>query len=163
MSKTLDLGPNNSVVSGVPSLTFPVAVINYQSDFGLVLDDPGVVVYTDLTSETDQQWTLRITRSERANIYAGSDIQAANMLPSKGGIDVYVEARGVARVQDTVDPTYLRFAPLRASFGFTLPKSAPFDATVVKTMASRVLAGLFHSAEVSDDGIEAILRGALRK
>lgn len=165
MTKSVTYGPVGTSVAGVSSVAFSPAPLNFDADF-MAIDNSkaGQVIYTDVTSPLGQEATLRIAQVARPNIYSGTSIEPAAMLPSKRGMDLVVEIKEVHKEVDSDDPTYLRLIPYRCAITLNLPVTEQCNATVVAHLLGRALAAF---AQQGDDeltaGVNALLHGVVTK
>jgi len=163
MSQTLTLGPNGTDVPTIGTIDLAVEPLHFDSDFAIVEEAPGKVVYADLTAPLDQPWSLRIQQSTRANIYSGTSIDPSAYASSKRGVDTVVEIRGIGKVVDSVSGAEV-LLPFRWALTSTMPVHATVDKTVCLALVKRLLAS---TALMSEDGIQEGLgnlqRGALKK
>lgn len=164
MSFVLGYGPNGTAVDGVTDVTFPVAPLNYDADFRVLEEGPGKVVLTDITSPLNQPSTLRIAQSVRANVYANTEIDSSAYLSSKRGSDTIIEVREVWSKTESTDPSYERLFPVRCAITLTVPTDAIIDATSVKRLVARTVAGLATMGDNTyEDGIDALLHGVVAR
>lgn len=166
MAKTTSFGPNGSPVGDpvITAITFPVAPINFLSDFREVEDGPGKVVYTDVTAPQDQPSTVRIAQTVRPNVYAGSSIDSSVYLPNKKGTDTIIELREIWSVVDSTDASFLLQFPIRMALTMSLPDSAYVTADSVERLVARLVACLAaQGMDTPDSGIQALLHGVVKK
>lgn len=164
MARTVSYGPNGTAVSGVSSVTFPVAPLNFAADFRKLSEGPGLVVYTDVTSPQDQPSTLRIAQSSRSNVYAGTSIDPSVFLPTKQGTDTIVEIREVWSESDSTDSTYLRMFPVRLALTLTTPNANQVSIASIERLVARAIAALAaQGKDTLDEGVSALLHGVVQK
>lgn len=165
MAKVANYGPNGTAVAGVSSITLPIAPLNFDADFGVVQDEPGKVVMTDVTSPVGRPALVRIATRERANIYAGSNLDPGVYLPVRSGTDKLVEVTMVVEVTDPADPSYLKLFPVRLAVTSTLPRYADVDMVALeKVLLTRAIAAMAaQGASTLDTGLAATSRGVLTK
>lgn len=164
MSRSLAHGPQGTPVEGITTVDITADPLNYDADFRLLESKPGHVIYTDLTSPIDQPNTLRISISERANVYAGTSIDPSVFLPTRKGMDIIIESRGVWKESDSTDPTFVHLMPVRAALTLTLPTCDLIDASQVNALVERVTAALFdQGATTTATGISALLHSVVEK
>lgn len=164
MAQLLKYGPTSTAVGGLASITFPISPLNFVADFSAVEEGPGKVVYTDVTAPIDRPSTLRIARVVRPNIYAGTGISDAAMLPSRKGTDTVVEIKEVWELSDSLDPMFLKHLPVRAAITLNLPQSSVVTADAVERLIGRAVAAVFAQADGDMTiGINALLHDVVRK
>lgn len=164
MAKVLSHGPVRTPVEGVASLTVAPEPLNFAADFRRIDQAPGRVVYTDVTSPVSQPSTLRIAQSARPNIYAGTSIETAAMLPLKRGCDTVVEIKEVWSLTDAGDPTFIQLIPVRAALTLNLPNCADITDEDVKYLVNKVIAALAEQdAATLDSGITDLLHEVVEK
>lgn len=164
MAKSLGYGPNGTAIGGLATLTIAPTPLNYEADFSVIDEGAGYVVYTDTTSPIDQPSTLRIAQTVRPNVYAGTSIESAAMLPSRKGSDTVVEIKEQWVETDSVDPTYYRVLPVRCAITLNYPIAAQMTPAALKHLVERTVAALFGQGDAtSDDGLNALLHGVAQK
>lgn len=166
MAKTTSYGPSGTPVGDpvITALTFPIAPLNFDADFGIIEEGVGKVVMTDITSPQDQPSTLRISQQAMPNVYAGSSIDSSVYLPNKKGTATVVEICEIWTVTDDTDPAFLLQFPVRGALTLRLPDSAYVTPASVERLVGRVVAGLFaQGSAISTTGLEAILHGIVKK
>lgn len=162
MTKILTLGPNGTDVPTIGTIDLAVEPLNFASDFALVEDAPGKVVYADLTAPLDQPWTLRKQQSTRANIYQGTSIDPSAYASTKRGVDTVIEIRGTIKVVDDVSGKE-ELLPVRWALTSTMPVHAAVDKTVALALAKRLLASVALNGEDGiQEGLGNLQRGALK-
>lgn len=164
MSKTLSHGPSGTAVEGVSAVTIAPPPINFEADMLEVESGVGRVVYTDITSPSDQPSTLRIVATPKANVYAGTSIDPSVFLPSKRGTDLYIETREIWSVTDTVDTAFRQDFPLRVGLAISAPDTSYITDEDIEAAVGRVVAALYSQGEATPDlGITALLHGVVKK
>lgn len=162
MAKVVSLGHTDTPISGVTTLTFPRAILNYEKDFRIKSNDAGKeVVLTNLTSPLDRPEKIRIAYTEIANIYSGSGVDPAVMAPSKKGVSLLVQLTNVMSVTDDTDPSYRIDQPFSLHLVLKFPSSEYLTGAVVQEQVGRLLSSCFDSGSLSTDRLEALLRGSL--
>lgn len=164
MTLSIEHGPNDTAVGGLATVSLTVPPHNYDTDFRQTVSGPGLVVYTDVTSPTDQPSMLRIAQSERPNIYAGTSIDPSVFLPTKKGTDTIIEVREIWKEVDSTDLAFVRMFPVRAALTLTVPNYGSISDEDVEALVGRVVAALFdQGAATTDTGITALLHGVVDK
>lgn len=114
MAKTVNVGYTDTPIGGVSSLNFARGLINYGADFRRKLQNASELVMTNLTSPVDRPEKFRLSYSDVANIYSGTDIDASVYAPSKKGVSVLCQLTEVFSVTDSVDATFRVDLPISA-------------------------------------------------
>lgn len=164
MTKSLTYGPNPTAVGGLTNVTFSPAPIHFAADMVRIESGAGKVVYTDVTAPVDQPATLRIAQAFRSNVYAGTSIDAASMLPSKRGVDIVVEQKEVWLGSDTSDATYHPLMPVRCAITLNVPLAAQVTPDAVEHLIGRTVAALYAQGDGDiTAGLNALLHGVVEK
>lgn len=162
MAKVKDLGHTDTAVEGVPSLTFPRAVLNFGADFRVKSNQPGKeVVLTNLTSPVDRPEKIRIAFSDVSNVYSGTDIDSSVYAPTKRGVSVLVQLTETISVTDNADSDYRVDLPVSFHLVVKVPASEHITAADIQTGLGRLISGLFDTGVTTTTRLEAILRGSL--
>lgn len=162
MSKVKSAGYVDTPVDGVPSLTFPRAVLNFGADFRVKSNVAGKeIVLTNITCPIDRPEKIRIAYSEVANVYAGTGIEASVLSPTKRGVSVLAQVTDTISVTESTDPDYRIDLPMSAHLVIKVPASEHITATDVQTCLGRLLSSLFDTGVATTSRLEAILRGSL--
>lgn len=162
MAKVKNLGHTDTTVAGVPSLTFPRAVLNFGADFRVKSNQPGKeVVLTNLTSPVDRPEKIRIAFSDVSNVYSGTDIDSSVYAPTKRGVSVLVQLTETISVTDDADSDYRVDLPVSFHLVVKVPASEHITAADIQTGLGRLISGLFDTGVTTTTRLEAILRGSL--
>jgi len=156
-----------SMVTSDPSgsaITHSFGTADFADCLRVLEQGPRKVIYTDITAPVDQPSTIRIAQTSRPNIYAGTSIDPSMFLPTRKGTDTIIEVREVWSIVDSVDTTYLGYAPVRAALTLTLPDGGGISAVDVLELLGRVI-GMGLAADESDvtlvDGATNLLHGVV--
>lgn len=162
MAKVINRGYTDTPVSGVTSLTFPRAILNYKSDFRVKSNKDGKeIVMTNITSPVDRPENVRLAYTEIANVYSGTGIEPSVAAPTKRGVSVLCQVTDVISVSDSADVDYRIDLPISAHLVIKVPASEHVNAAEVQILVGRLLSGLFDTGSTSTSRLEAILRGSL--
>jgi hypothetical protein len=162
MTKVINSGYVDTPVEGVPSLTFPRAVLNIGTDYRVKTNNTGKeVVLTNLTSPIDRPENIRLAYSDIANIYSGTGVDPSLSAPTKRGVSILSQVTDVISVTDDADADYRVDLPISAHIVLKVPASEYITANVVQTLIGRLLSSLFDTGVTSTSRLEAILRGSL--
>lgn len=162
MAKVKSLGFTDTPVEGVPSLTFPRAVLNIAEDFRVKSNNAGKeVILTNITSPIDRPEKFRIGYTEVANVYSGTGIEATVSSPSKRGVQILAQVTEVIQITDDTDPEYRIDLPVSYHLVIKVPVSDQITGTDVQAGVGRLLSGLFDTGATTTTRLESILRGAL--
>lgn len=162
MAKVKNVGYTDTAVSGVSSLTFPRAVLNFAADFRKKSEQAGKeLVLTNITCPTDRSEKIRIGYSDVQNVYSGTDIEPSLMAPSKRGISVLSQLTETISVTDSVDPNFRIDLPVSYHLVIKVPASEYLVASDIQTGLGRLLSSLFDTGVSTTTRLEAIIRGSL--
>lgn len=162
MAKVISNGFIDTPVSGVPSLTQPRAVLNFEADFRVKSNQPGKeMVLTNITSPIDRPEKIRIAYSDIANVYSGTGIEASVLAPTKRGVSILAQVTDVISVTDDVDSDYRIDLPVSYHLVIKVPASQYVTASTVQAGIGRLLSSLYDTGVANTSRLEAILRGSL--
>jgi hypothetical protein len=162
MAKSINRGYVDSPISGVSSLKFDRAILNFEKDFRVKKNDGGKeVVLTNITCPTDRPENIRIAYTDVANIYNGTSIEHSVLSPTKKGVSILSQVTDVISVTDDTDADFRIDLPMSAHLVLKVPSSQYITAEEVLTLVSRLLSSLFDSGVSDTSRLEAILRGSL--
>lgn len=162
MTKVITKGYIDTPVEGVPTLTFPRAVLNIDKDFRVKSNNNGKeVVLTNITSPIDRPENIRIAYTDVANIYNGTGIEPSVAAPTKRGISVLAQVTDVISVTDSADADFRVDLPLSAHLVLKVPASEYVTAVQVKEVIGRLLSTIYDTGSTADSRLEGILRGSL--
>lgn len=162
MSKVLSYTRTDTAVGGVPSLSLPIAVLNYAADWRVSKNLPEEVILTNLTSAIGFPEKFRISMRQIPDAYKGSPIDASIRSLNKQGIEILVSHTDTAQWTDTEDATFLEAKCPRMNVTFTFPADGSFDADAMLTYIKRSISGLFDTGVVTSSRINAMVRGILK-
>lgn len=162
MAKSKSTGYTDTPVEGVPSLTFPRAVLNIEQNFRVKSNQPGAeVVLTNITSPVDRPEKIRIAYSDIANVYSGTTIEPSLTAPTKRGVSVLAQVTETLSITDDADPDYRIDLPVSYHMVIKVPASEHITASDIQTGLGRLLSSLFDTGVSTTSRLEAILRGSL--
>lgn len=169
MTKTITPGPDNTwdTSAGNAHVDFPVNCPDWDGEFAIVSQSPTEIVYTDLTSPTDQPSTRRLAVRKIANIYAGTDVAPSQQLANRAGRQILLELREMWKETSDTDDSYVSYGPARFTAGITVPAGWELTPDDVKNAFVRMLStfAVHNTDEMGSDpvneGIKPLLRDAL--
>ncbi len=162
MAKTIQTGYTDTPVSGVPTLTFPRAVLNIGTDYRVKSNNNGKeVVITNLTSPIDRPENIRLAYTDIANIYSGTGVDPSVSAPTKRGVSILSQVTDVLSVTDDTDADYRVDLPISAHLVIKVPSSEFITSAQVQALLGRLLSSYFDTGSTSSSRLEAILRGSL--
>lgn len=163
MAIAINPGYTDTPVSGVPSLTFPRAVLNIGTDFRVKNQNNNgkEVVLTNITSPIDRPENIRIAYTDVANIYSGTSVEPSVLAPSKKGVSILSQVTDIYSVTDSTNVDFRIDLPMSAHLVLKVPASQYITGAVVQTLVGRLLSSLFDTGVTSTTRLEAILRGSL--
>lgn len=163
MAKVINKGYTDTPITGVSSLTFPRAILNFNKDFRVKTsaNNGSEVVLTNLTCPVDRPEKIRLAYTEIANVYSGTGIEPSVLAPTKKGVSLLAQVTDVLSVTDDADADYRVDLPISAHLVIKVPQSQHVNAAVVQEVIGRLLSSLFDSGVSTTSRLEAILRGSL--
>lgn len=160
MSKTLSFGYTDTAFGVPATLNFVRANTNYGSDFSPVKQTPGETIITNITAPTDRPEKIRIAYSEVKDVYAGSNIDAAYMAPSRKGFSLVSQITEVARVTESVDASFYDL-PISAHIVIKAPANELITASVLETVLKRLLSSLYNDNVTTIARFNELIRGVV--
>jgi hypothetical protein len=162
MTKVINRGYTDTPVSGVSSLTFPRAILNYGKDFRVKSNNSGKeVILTNITSPTDRPENIRIGYADIANIYNGTGVEPSVSAPTKKGVSVLAQVTDVISVTDDANSDFRIDLPVSAHLVIKVPSSEYITSAEVQTLLGRLLSSLYDTGVSTTSRLDAILRGSL--
>lgn len=161
MAKIVNVGYTDTPISGVTSLNFARGLVNYGANFRKKSDVPGEVILTNLTSPIDRPERFRVSSSDVANVYAGTDIDASVYAPSKKGVSILCQLTEVVSVTDDTDASFRVDLPISAHLVLKVPSSEFLTSAMIQTFIGRLVSGLYDTGSLTTARLESILRGSL--
>lgn len=161
MAKVVNKGYTDTPVSGVTSLTFPRAILNFGADFRVKSNQPGEAVLANITSPVDRPETLRIAYSNIANVYAGTSIEPSLIAPTKRGVSVLAQVTDIISVTDDADPDYRIDLPVSYHVVIKIPANENLTPALIQEGLGRMVSALFDTGSTSLTRIQALIRGSL--
>lgn len=161
MAKQISLNRADSPVTGVTSLTLPLAVLNFGADFRIKSDEPNEAIITNLKSPIDRPERFRFGMSEVKDIYKNAGIDASLYAPSRRGASVLCQLTDVWTVTDSVDPSYEVALPIEGHIVLKVPANENVTTEMIKAFIGRLCAGLFETGDSGTTRLNSLLRGSL--
>lgn len=161
MAKIINVGYTDTPISGVTSLAFARGLVNYGANFRKKSDTPNEVVLTNLTSPVDRPERFRLSSSDVANVYTGTDIDVSVYAPSKKGVSVLCQLSEVISVTDDTDASYRVDLPISAHIVLKVPASEFLTSAMIQTFLGRLVSGVYDTGSLTTSRLDAILRGSL--
>lgn len=162
MTKIKSVGYTDTPISGVTSLTFPRAILNFNKDFRVKSNNAGKeVVLTNITSPVDRPEKIRIAFTDVANVYTGTGVEPSVTAPTKRGVSVLAQVTETISVTDDTNPEFRIDLPVSYHMVIKVPTSEHINAVDIQAGIGRLLSSLFDSGSTSTSRLEAILRGSL--
>jgi len=163
MTKTIVTGPTDTAFSGSTAMTVPVPGLNWFTDYRVRTSQPGEVVFTNVTTPTDQAETVRFSQRAKKDIYSGTGIDQAAYLPVRSGLSTLIELRQTWVETDSGDATYRKLIPVRVGITLDLPTYGNITAAQALVLTERAVSCLFERGTVNSTGLGALQRGILAK
>lgn len=161
MTKQLVLNRADTAISGVPSLSLPLAVLNLPVDFVTKTRSNKEVVLANLTSPLGAVETIRFAVNDVANVYSGTQIQPTVWATSKHGVSILAQLNDIFSVTDTVDASFRQDLPVSAHIVLKVPDSELITGDVLKAIVGRLVDVLFDKGDVASSRLVALARGSL--
>lgn len=166
MAKTVAKGSTDTTMTFSPD-TVSLAHLNWSTDWQLLSEKPGEIVYLNSTSSSDQQETFRITYQRVANVYSGTEVSPSNQASVKSGTRLYLELRQTWKETSSTDDAYAILFPMRAAVSVTIPDASAVtglnDYQDIEAFVRRAYSGLYAPGSLTQTGLKKLLRGILRK
>lgn len=161
MAKVVTKCYTDTPVSGVSSLTFPRAVLNFKADFRVKSSQPNEIVLANITSPVDRPEQMRVAFSNIANVYSGTSIEPSVAAPTKRGISVLCQVTDIISVTDDADPDYRIDLPVSYHLVIKIPANENLTSTLIQEGVGRMISGLFDTGSTALTRIESLIRGSL--
>lgn len=136
--------------------------LSFATDYIVVTDEPNEAVIANKTgSDLVPHETIRLARSEVANIYQGVSTDSAMMLPYKKGVQVMAEVQtSYKAVNGTSKAEY--DIPLKGRLVLRLPTFSAVTDEMVADFIVRVISSAFATTKVDVSRITELVRGKLK-
>lgn len=161
MAKVVNMGYTDTPVGGVPSLTFPRAVLNFAADFRVKSNQPNEVVLANITSPIDRTEQIRVAFNNITNVYTGTSIEPSLAAPTKRGISVLCQVTDIISVTDDTDPDYRIDLPVSYHLVIKIPANENLTTTMIQQGLGRMISGIFDTGSATLTRLEALIRGSL--
>jgi len=161
MAKVVSMGYTDTPVGGVPSLTFPRAVLNFAADFRVKSNQPNEVVLANITSPIDRTEQIRVAFNNITNVYTGTSIEPSLAAPTKRGISVLCQVTDIISVTDDTDPDYRIDLPVSYHLVIKIPANENLTTTMIQQGLGRMISGIFDTGSETLTRLEALIRGSL--
>lgn len=161
MAKIISTGYIDSAISGVTSLPFARALINFVQDFRVKENTPANAIAVNLTSPVDRTEKFQWAYTEVKDTYANTGIDASAYAASRKGIKVLCKVSDIWSVTDTVDADYRVDLPVSAHIVLTLPQSEYITSDMLLTLTARAVSGLFDTGSLTTERISGLVKGSL--
>lgn len=161
MSKVVSNGYTDTAISGVSSLNFGRALINFGKDFAKKEQSKGELVLANLSSPLDRVETVRLGSMPIANVYSNTGIDAKVQSPTKKGVRILAQVSDTISVTDTTDPSYRVDLPISAHIVVNTAASEHITAEMIISQVARAVSCLYETGSTDTTRIKALLRGSL--
>lgn len=162
MPKTLYTGPANTPISGAVPAKLELPVLNYEKDYGILENNAGQAVITDVLSSVSSPRRLRFARNHISDVYKGTGIDRSLVPPSRNGSSILCQFTDTFSITDSVDPSYEVLLPVSAHCVIKVPNNDLITGDVIlNNIILPMVAGLFEPASKDAARIVSMLRGAL--
>lgn len=161
MAKTVSYNRTDTTVSGNPTLTLPLAVLNYKADWRVKSVTSTEAVLTNLTSPISAPERLRFAVSDINDVYKNTGIDPLTAAPSKKGVSILCQLTDTWSVTDSVDTTYLVNLPVAGHIVLRIPNNENITPDMLKAFVGRLIDGLFETGITDSARLRALSRGVL--
>lgn len=161
MSLSLNKNVLDTPVSGVPTLSVTCPTLNYGVDFAVKDSNSSEAVLVNLTGTVADVETIRVKRSDVANVYTNSGIDPSYQAPSKRGQSVVTQINAVYTVVDSADAAYRVDLPVQCHLVLKIPHNPLITEGVALDLAKRCVSTLFDTGVTTDGRLARVLRGSL--
>lgn len=161
MAKTVSYNRTDTAVAGNPTLTLPMAVLNYKADWRVKSEANGEAVLTNLTSPIDAPERLRFAVSDIKDVYKNTGIDPLTAAPSKKGVSVLCQLTDTWTVTDSEDATYVVNLPVAGHIVLRIPANENITSDMLKLFVGRLIDGLFETGLSDSTRLRALSRGVL--
>lgn len=149
-------------IAGNPTLSLPLAPVNFPADFAVVSDVPGEVQVTNTTCPTDRPEKFRFAYSEVKDVFKGTGIDPNLFTPSRYGASVLVQLTDIYSITDSVDPKYQAALPLSGHIVLKVPNNQLLTGEMIKAFLGRLSDGVFNTGVTDTIRLQSLLRGSLK-
>lgn len=162
MSKLLSTNYVDTAISGVSAINFARGLLNYGADFRVVMDEPGEVHLTNLTSPVVFPEKIRFAVSDVKNVYTGKAIEPSMYSPTKSGTSLLVQVTEVWKRTDSANPLVEVALPVSAQLVIKVPNDELVTPAAIEALVGRCLSGLYETGATTTTRLTAMLRGSLK-
>lgn len=157
---SIDKGYQDTPISGVTVLNYKRGLVNFGSDFNLIVDEPEEVILTNITSPLDRPEKFRFGYSQLKDIYKGTEIHPNVQAPSKRGVSVLVQLTNTISEIDTTTNSRVDL-PMSAHIVLKFPASKEVTAALVEEQIGRLLSGMYETGSLTHTRLNSMMRGSL--
>lgn len=125
--------------------------------YGFTVDDPGQSVAKNVINALDQPNTLRVSVSNVADVFKGSDA-AAVAGQRTDGLSALVQITETWKVTDTVTGA-VYYLPISAHFVLKVPIDANITGAALEALVARLVGAVDRGTVTMDDVLDQIIHG----
>lgn len=162
MAKVLASGYTDTAIAGNPVLNLLRGSLNFTADWKMQLVSANECVITNLKAPIDRPETIRLSWSEKSDVYQSSGIDVSVRPPSKKGVSFVVQHKRILSCTDAVSPDFRQDVPISVHLVATIPAYELLTADMLQTEIARMLSGLYGTGLVTTDRMAALMRGAVQ-
>lgn len=161
MAKILAAGYTDTAIAGNPVLNFLRGSLNYPLDWKCQTVNANEIVVTNLKAPMDRPETIRISWSEKTNVYQNSGVDPSVRPPCQKGISFVIAHKRVLSCTDSVVPEFRQDVPVSVHCVVTIPAYDLLTADMLQVEIGRMLSAFFNTGLVTTERLSALMRGAV--
>lgn len=162
MAKVLSAGYTDTAIAGNPVLNLLRGSLNFAADWKVQLLAANECVLTNLKAPIDRPETIRLSWTEKANVYQSAGIDPSVRPPSQKGVSFVVQHKRTLSCTDVAVPEFRQDVPITSHIVVVLPAFDLLTADMLQTEIARMLSGLFATGLTTTERISALMRGAVQ-
>lgn len=141
--------------------TISIPDLSYSHDYAKTEDEPSEAKLANTTGTSlNVAERLRYARQDVKNVYASTDVGAANQMPVKTGVRTLAEANILVSATNAVSGAEY-YVPLRAWVCVQVPTASFMKDDAVAYALGRALAANFDTGKTDESRQSEIIRGSL--
>lgn len=135
--------------------------LSFAKDFARTEDEPNEAKLANVTGTSlGSAETIRYAKSDVKNVYASTDVGAANQMPVKTGIRTLTEANVLIAATNSVSGAEY-YVPVRAWVCIQVPNASFMKDAAVEYTLGRALGALFDTGSTGIARQTDVMRGSL--
>lgn len=161
MAKILAAGYTDTAIAGNPVLNLVRGSLNFPTDWKLQTVNANECILTNLKAPLDRPEKIKLSWSEKSNVYQNSGVDVSVRPPSAKGISFVVSHDRVLSCTDAAVPEFRQDVPIHVHTVITAPSHELLTADMLQTEIARMLSALYGTGVVTTDRMSSLMRGAL--